>query len=179
MNKEIYIDQMLKDRLSKDGYLKNETDSPILKEERDEFTNLNYFDPDIAYRFELELIEFAEKQQIIVKDSKGNDRHFFKYGKFEFKVGDTDHQLIAYKSDVNDTRLFIPFKDSTSAKETYGAGRYLDLSEETDKVENKWILDFNLAYNPWCAYNYSYSCPLVPDENVLKVEIPVGEKKLR
>ena len=178
MNKELYVDKMLKDRLSKDGYLKNEPDSPILEGEREGFTNLNYFDPDIAYRFELELNEFAEKQQIIVKDSKGNDRHFFKYGKFEFKVGDSEHQLVAYKADMKDRILFIPFKDNTTAKETYGAGRYLDLSEETDKVENKWLLDLNLAYNPWCAYNSNYSCPLVPDENVLKVAIPVGEKKL-
>ena len=178
MNNE-YIEKINKDRVNKDKYLKNEPNSPIPAEDKEEFTNLNYFNPDIAYRFELELIEFAEKQQIVVKDSKGSDRHFFKYGKFEFKVGNTDHQLIAYKSDVNDSRLFIPFKDSTSAKETYGAGRYLDLSEENDKVENKWILDFNLAYNPWCAYNYDYSCPLVPDENVLKVEIMAGEKKLK
>ena len=179
MNNNEYNDQMLKDRLSKNGYLKNDPNSPIPVAEREEFPNLNYFDPDIAYRFELELIEFAEKEPIMVKDSKGDDRHFIKFGKFEFKVGDTEHQLIAYKSDVNDTRLFIPFKDSTSAIETYGAGRYIDLSEERDKIGDKWILDFNLAYNPWCAYNYDYSCPLVPAENVLEVGILAGEKKLK
>jgi uncharacterized protein (DUF1684 family) len=74
-------------------------------------------------------------------------------------------------------RLFILFKDATSGKETYGAGRYLDLEAERDHTpDGRWILDFNRAYNPWCVYSKDYTCPLVPRENWLEVAIPAGEK---
>ncbi|MBN2789861.1 MAG: DUF1684 domain-containing protein [Candidatus Delongbacteria bacterium] len=174
-----YNNKLQNDRIAKNTYLKNEINSPIPEEERGGFKGLNYFPVDGKFRFELELIEFPDKIEIIIKDSKGNDRHFIKFGKFKFKIDDIENQLIAYKSDVNDTRLFIPYKDKTTAIDSYGAGRYLDLEEEHDKVGEKWILDFNLAYNPWCAYNSKYSCPLVPDENVLNVAVTAGEKKYK
>ncbi|MHA1701352.1 MAG: DUF1684 domain-containing protein, partial [Promethearchaeota archaeon] len=70
------------------------------------------------------------------------------------------------------------FRDETSGKETYGAGKYLDLEEENHKIsKGKWILDFNVAYNPFCAYSEKYACPFVPPENWLKVPIFAGEKK--
>ena len=69
--------------------------------------------------------------------------------------------------------LFLPFKDLTNGKETYGGGRFMDiLIPDTDKI----ILDFNKAYNPYCAFSHRYSCPLPPFENWLKTEIPAGEK---
>jgi len=73
--------------------------------------------------------------------------------------------------------LFVPFRDATSGKETYGAGRYIDLEpEERLNNEGKWVLDLNKAYNPWCAYSDAYICPLVPTENWLKVPVRAGEK---
>jgi len=73
--------------------------------------------------------------------------------------------------------LFVPFKDATSGKETYGAGRYLDLEPGRDRTQGeKWILDFNQAYNPWCAYSEAYNCPFVPTENWLEAPIYAGEK---
>jgi uncharacterized protein (DUF1684 family) len=104
-------------------------------------------------------------------------REFFRWGEFRFKIGDKDCTLQVYKSDPQEDRLFISFWDATSGKETYGAGRYLDL--ETGKhqtSEGKWILDFNRAYNPWCAYSKDYVCPFVPPENWLDVEVRAGEK---
>lgn len=174
-----YNNKIQNERIAKNSYLKNEPNSPIMKDERSGFKGLNYFDLDSAFRFELKLVEFSEKREIIIKDSKDNDRHFIKFGKFIFKIDDIDNELIAYKSEEDENRLFIPFKDKTTGTESYGAGRYIDLSEEDDKNGDKWILDFNHAYNPWCAYNSKYSCPLVPDENVLGVAINAGEKKLK
>jgi uncharacterized protein (DUF1684 family) len=73
--------------------------------------------------------------------------------------------------------LFIPFKDATSGKETYGAGRYLDLDHQRDRTPaGKWILDRNRAYNPWCAYSVNYVCPFVPPENWPKAPVYAGEK---
>ncbi|MDA3884761.1 MAG: DUF1684 domain-containing protein [Candidatus Delongbacteria bacterium] len=173
-----YREQISNNRKFKDDSFKNDPHSPIMKEELSEFANLNYFNVNLKYRLELELQKFTEKEQEIIKDSKGNDRFFIKWGKFEFIIDNIQNTLIAYKSKAEDTRLFIPFKDLTTAEETYGAGRYLDLTENDDKIGLKWVLDFNLAYNPWCAYNYNYSCPLVPVENMLQVKIQAGEKKL-
>lgn len=129
------------------------------------------------YRFELELQEHEDKKTLKIQDTTGNMRNFIRWGEFRFRIGTEECLLQAYKSEPREGRLFIPFKDSTSGKETYGAGRYLDLAYKNDQTpEGEWILDFNRAYNPWCAYSENYSCPFVPAENWLKVPIPAGEK---
>jgi uncharacterized protein (DUF1684 family) len=82
-----------------------------------------------------------------------------------------------YKSGPREERLFIPFRDGTCGKETYGAGRYLDLEPAEHLTdEGKWIVDFNEAYNPWCAYSEDYACPFVPPENRLRVPVRAGER---
>ena len=179
MNLENYKNKIKEDRKGKDLFFKQNFQSPIPTEDRTNFTQLNYFEPDLKYRFELELEEFAHKEEVKIEDTGRNLRNFLKWGKFAFEVENTKCILYAYKSEKTETQLFIPFKDATSGKETYGAGRYLDLYEERDKLENKWILDFNMATNPWCAYSHNYVCPLIPFENILKVEIKAGEKIYR
>lgn len=84
--------------------------------------------------------------------------------------------LTAYKSDMDEERLWVPFRDETNGAETYGAGRYLDLDADDRTDDSNWILDFNRAYSPFCAYNNAYECPLVPMENGLNVRIEAGEK---
>ena len=180
MNSENYKNQIKNDRKRKDIFFKQNFQSPISPEERSNFTKLNYYEPDLKYRFELGLEEFTHKEKVKIEDTGGNLKDFLKWGKFTFKVNDQNCILYAYKSEETETRLFVPFKDATSGKETYGAGKYLDLYEERDKIEdNKWILDFNLATNPWCAYSENYVCPLIPFENILKVKILAGEKNYK
>ena len=179
MNTENYKRKIKSDRIEKDKFFKEHVQSPIPLEERGNFTKLNYFEPDLAYRFELELEEFDQKESVKIEDTGGNLRDFLKWGKFTFKINEQDCILYAYKSHEAETRLFIPFKDATSGKETYGAGRYIDLEEERDKIGSKWMLDFNMATNPWCAYSNNYVCPLIPFENILKVEIKTGEKSYK
>lgn len=85
--------------------------------------------------------------------------------------------LQAYKRDVEEEQLFVPFRDATSGQETYGAGRYIDLDAARDRsADGKWVLDFNRAYNPWCVYSEDYTCPFVPQENQLAVPVCAGEK---
>lgn len=96
---------------------------------------------------------------------------------FRFPVDGEDVTLRAYKSDPEDDRLRVPFRDATSGEETYGAGWYLDLEGDTHRTsDGKWILDFNEAYNPTCAYSDRYECPLPPMENWLEASIEAGEK---
>ncbi|MEA2096902.1 MAG: DUF1684 domain-containing protein [Candidatus Cloacimonadota bacterium] len=179
MNTENYKREIKKGRIGKDNFFKTHIQSPIPQEERENFTKLNYFEPDLNYRFELEMTELTEKAEVKIEDTGGNLRDFLKWGKFTFKINEQEYVLYAYKSNETETRLFIPFKDATSGKETYGAGRYIDLEEERHKFANKWILDLNMATNPWCAYSNNYVCPLIPFENILKVKILAGEKSYK
>jgi len=179
MNVENYKRKIKESRIGKDQFFKEHFQSPILQEERANFTKLNYFEPNPDYYFELELKKLDKKESVKIEDTGGNLRDFLKWGKFTFKVNDQQCVLYAYKSDNTDTRLFIPFKDATNGKETYGAGKYIDLEKDKDKIGNKWIVDFNLATNPWCAYSSNYACPLIPFENILKVKILAGEKNYK
>ncbi|MHC1578934.1 MAG: DUF1684 domain-containing protein [Dehalococcoidia bacterium] len=170
---EIEKQRKIKDRFFRDRY----EGSPIPREYLAKFRGLDYFPPDPAYRFELELHEHKEKKVIRMAYTRGQEQAFLRWGEFRFNVGDKEQAIQAYKKEPGEDGLFILFRDATSGQETYGAGRYLDLDSDTDKTaQGRWILDFNKAYNPWCAYDEIYTCPLVPPENRLGVAIRAGEK---
>jgi len=169
--------EIILQRKQKDMFFAEHFQSPIPIEYRRQFRGLNYFSPKPDYYFELELHEHPQKQMLKIEDTQGNVRSFIRWGEFNFKIENKECKLQAYKSEASEEGLFIPFRDATSGKQTYGAGRYLDLRPEDHlKSEGKWIVDFNKAYNPWCAYNDNYACPFVPPENWLQVEILAGEK---
>ncbi len=177
MNIQKWKERLEEERKEKDIFFATHWQSPISLEERQKFKGLKYYPPDPKLRFELELHEHNDKKTIEIEDTKGNIRHFLQWGEFRFRIGNEDCTLQAYKSDPEEERLFVPFRDATSGKETYGAGRYLDLDLVDRTASGKWILDFNRAYNPWCAYSKDYACPLVPPENLLKVPVRAGEKR--
>jgi len=171
-------DMIEMERQEKDEFFKLHLQSPIPFEDRSDFEGLSYYPPDVNYRFEVPLHEHADKEIVEVQDTGGNVQHLIRWGEFRFTIADTECKLQAYRSEPREERLFIPFRDATSGKETYGAGRYLDLeSEEHLTSEGNWILDFNKAYNPWCAYSENYVCSFVPPENWLKVPVRAGEKR--
>jgi len=154
--------------------------SPVPREERRDLIGegLSYYPPDPDLRFELVLHEHNEKKRVEVATTKGGVQEFIRWGEFRFKVDEKQCVLQAYKNNGEEKRLWIPFRDTTSGEETYGAGRYLDLEPERDITpDGRWILDFNKAYNPWCAYSETYTCPFIPPENWLQVPIRAGEKK--
>ena len=164
-------------RRSKDTFFASNHHSPIPEEVRKDWKGLNYFVPDPAYRLEMELKEHEDKIKIEMKTSTGETRDYLGWGEFHFKINDVECVLQAYKGEEKDSGLFVPFRDVTSGKETYGAGRYLELYEEHYMTDDgKWVVDFNMAYNPYCAYAPNYSCPVTPPENWLKVPIKAGEK---
>ena len=170
--------EVQKQRATKDRFFGSSyPGSPIPSEERDRFKALDYFPPDPVYRFELDLHEHKEKKALRMTYTKGEERDFLRWGEFRFKVGGQEQTIQVYKRNPAEDRLFIPFRDATSGKKTYHAGRYLDLESDRDQTaEGKWILDFNKAYNPWCVYSDNYTCPLVPSENRLEVPIHAGVK---
>jgi uncharacterized protein (DUF1684 family) len=164
-------------RESKDAFFAEHWQSPIHPQDRSRFKGLQYYPSDPSYRFELELQEHPEKQVVRMAYTKGNEQDFLQWGEFRFKIGEKEQALQAYKTSSEEGTLFVPFKDATSGRETYGAGRYIDLDPDRDRSpDGKWILDFNQAYNPWCVYSEAYTCPFVPGENWLEVPILAGEK---
>ena len=169
-------ERLEQEREEKDRFFAAHWQSPIPLEERTRFEGLEYYPPDSNFRFELELHEHSDKKTIQIEDTKGKMRQFLQWGEFRFNVGNEECTLQAYKSDPEEERLFVPFRDATSGRETYGAGRYLDLDLRNRIPDGRWILDFNHTYNPWCAYSEDYACPFVPPENWLKVSMKVGEK---
>jgi hypothetical protein len=169
---EIYLARLEAERAEKDYYLQRDPYSPI--EERASFSGLNYYPPDPRYHYTLPLRQ-VEPEPLHFQTSTGDDRVYLKIGTVAFEVEDQPTQLTIYKAEGYD-ELFLPFRDVTSGGETYGAGRYL---EPLDLGDGQIVVDFNLAYNPYCAYSEAYSCPLPPVENWLKVAIRAGEKKYK
>ncbi|MCD6414346.1 MAG: DUF1684 domain-containing protein [Candidatus Diapherotrites archaeon] len=180
MDTNLWITELTKLRREKDIFFATSPESPLAPEERSYFRKLSYFSPDSAYRFELTLHEHEQKEHIEIEDTAGQIRDFLKWGEFRFEINGVKCTLQAYANDPVHEGLFIPFKDETNGIETYGAGRYLDLGYDRDRTtDGKWVLDFNKAYNPWCAYSNDYACPFVPQENRLEVSIRAGEKGYR
>lgn len=166
-----------KQRKEKDRFFELSPQSPIPTSDRGEFDGLDYYPEKEELRFRLELQKHEEKERIEVEDSKGGNQEYFRWGEFRFRAAGDECVLQAYKSDAEEDRLWVPFKDNTNGQETYGAGRYIDLESSRHKADGKWLLDFNQAYNPFCAYNEDYVCPFIPPENWLEVPIRAGEKK--
>ena len=175
MDKEQYEAIMIHQRKEKDWFFKNHPQSPLLPNKRIEFRGLDYYSVDPSMVFEVELHEHKKKEIISIADNRGEQQQYLRWGFFQFEMNNEIVELQAYKRDKNEEHLWLPFKDQTNGKETYGAGRYIDLDDRNRK-EGKWIVDFNLAYNPFCAYSEYYVCPFIPPENWLKIEIKAGEK---
>jgi uncharacterized protein (DUF1684 family) len=175
---EQWKNNLEKSRRMKDEFFgSGHPQSPIPPMQLSEFKGLDYYPPHPEFRFELDLNEHKDKETLRVQDSKGGERKLIRWGEFKFHINGKDCTLQAYKSNPQEKRLFIPLRDETSGKETYGAGRYLDLDPDRHKTaDGKWIVDFNQAYNPWCAYSEMFVCPFVPPENWLEVPILAGEK---
>jgi hypothetical protein len=164
------------EREHKDEYFGDDPRSPLPAEEREDFDGLDYYPVSADYRFELPLERYDEPETVVVGTSTEGEQRYLAVGKFTFTVDGEEATLVAYKSDPDEERLWVPFRDATSGEETYGAGRYLDLEPDRHRTNGEWILDFNEAYNPTCAYADQYECPLPPTDNWLDVPIEAGEK---
>ena len=162
-------------RVEKDEYFREGEYSPIPEDERDDFAGLHYFPVDSA--FVVTATFTANEDQEIFKMATTQDdlRDAYRAGTLSFTINETPCTLTAYRFAGSEHQsFFLPFTDATSGDETYGTGRYIDL--EIVEGATEYEIDFNIAYNPYCAYNENYSCPLTPAENTLPVAITAGEK---
>ena len=176
-----YQETIIKHRQEyKEAFLKNEG-SPVKAEGMQYF---DFFEPDSMFRVKCVFTKTNSPDTFIIPTVDGKQKEYFKYGILSFEIKGEKLQLNAYQSlalmriPKYKNYLFIPFKDSTSGKETYGGGRYLDI-ETTDIQGDTVILDFNKAYNPYCAFGDGFSCPIPPKENHLKAKIEAGEKNFK
>jgi len=170
-----YNNQIQKERKDRDQYLRTASESPFSINPAS-FKGLNYFPPDPAFRITANL-EYLKKEPRQIRTSDGKTRNYLTYAMASFDMGNLRNNLLILEvldSGPQRGTLFLAFSDQTSASETYGAGRYLDLKKVPGATTI--TLDFNLAYNPYCAYNDSFSCPLPPEENNLSISIRAGEK---
>lgn len=160
-------------RADKDQFLRESPDSPMPDSIRREFAGLKYFEPDSSYAIAARLDAFPEPIKLKMMTTTGEQRDMLRVGLLRFELNGTDQHLIAYKNSAAATHYFVPFLDSTSGVATYAAGRYLDVPARDG--DEYILLDFNYAYNPYCAYNDAYSCPIVPRENMLETAVRAGE----
>jgi uncharacterized protein (DUF1684 family) len=172
-----YEDAVAMFRADKDEFFRTSANSPLPATQRDGFTGLPYYTLDQSLVFDDLLLEpytGTEPVRFEIPTSDGRTRAAERAGVFRFTVDGKEQTLTAYTFEGGSNEsVFVPFVDATSGKETYGAGRYLDVEREEDGT---YSLDFNLAYHPSCVYDEKYSCPLTPAENRLSVAIPAGER---
>lgn len=171
-----YEHGIIDERASKDDFLRTSHHSPIPHSDRLSFGGLAYYPVDPALRFAgLRLRSLTDDVELTfqIPTSDGAFRPARRLGTLDFEVDGVQLALFAYRLGTSPDALFLPFLDGTSGPETYGAGRYLDIEPEPDGT---YVLDFNAAYHPFCAYAPEYSCPLTPAENRLPVRIEAGER---
>lgn len=168
-----YASSLEQHRRRKDEAFARDPRSPLPHHERHRFQGLKYYPPDPAWRLRATLVPHDPPRHVRMQASDGAVKHYENVGEFRLATPAGEVRIQAYES-AGGHGLFIPFRDRTSGKETYGAGRYLDA--QPPEAGDAYVLDFNLAYNPHCAYDDAYSCPFPPPENWLQVEVRAGEK---
>lgn len=171
-----YVQKIQEVREERDRFMRTSKESPFA-EHPDRFQGLNYFPVDTRYKITANLTPIQNKQVILLATSDGKEERYVEYAHANFDLDGYHNKLLILEMvDAGPVKgkLFLAFGDETSAAETYGAGRYLDVTKA--QGSNTITLDFNEAYNPYCAYSKEFSCPLPPRENLLNIAIRAGEK---
>jgi len=165
----------------RDSYMQDfikESNSPLKEAD---LKNLHFYDADSSYKV-LAIVEPLKNEKVFKMPTyDGTSKEFYRFAKIKFSLNGKDTEMTLYKNVALASNpayrdlLFLPFTDETNNKETYGGGRYIDLSSK-EIIDNKIEVDFNKAYNPYCAYSDGYRCPVPPEENDLPIEVKAGEK---
>ncbi|WP_293307595.1 DUF1684 domain-containing protein [Pedobacter sp. UBA5917] len=173
-----YQKQIAKHREAyKEDFIKD-SNSPLKKSD---LQNLHFYDVDSTYKV-LAAVELLKNEKVFKMPTfDGSSSDYYRYAHINFSLGGKAIQMTLYRSVALSTNpvykdhLFLPFTDETNNKETYGGGRYIDL--DTKEInDNRIEIDFNKAYNPYCAYSDGYRCPVPPEENDLQLAVKAGEK---
>jgi uncharacterized protein (DUF1684 family) len=175
---EDYIEKIEKERERQYKFIRFNIESPLTEEQKRTFTELTFYDIDPDYKIKARLLPIENKKVREVPLTDGSMQRYIEHSYAEFELGGKTNKLLLLQAmDETDKRnFFLAFADETSARETYGGGRYLNVRQDG---KNSITLDFNLAYNPYCAYNPDYACPIPPKENLLDIAIAAGEKNYK
>ncbi len=175
-----YIKELDGERKQKDEEMRTAEKSPLPADAKAGFRGLNYFGGSPEYQVKAILKRFDDPITFSMKTTTDRLPEYRLFGEASFTLKGEPWVLEVYQNVELSKKpgyadyLFIPFNDRTNGRATYGGGRFIDARiPEGDTL----IIDFNRAYNPYCAYNHKYSCPVPPDKNNLETKIKAGEKK--
>lgn len=173
-----YINQIEEDRRVTNEWMRDNPNSPFNYKEKVEFHDLNYFDVDPDFVFKSKIVVYDDKTFISVFGTKGEERSAIRFGYLSFTKDNEDYKINLYANVGQDSSVYysIWFTDKTTNEESYGVGRYLAFELKSNK-DHIYTLDFNKAFNPYCAYNADYSCAIPSREDYLDLAITAGEKK--
>lgn len=170
-----YEQHVMQSRVERDMAMR-EKESVLPPDRRDTFRGLDFYEVDPAYRFVRPLRRKSSPDTVLMAETTGDVATQVRVGFVRVPLPTGEEQLAVFQGSGSQQRgrLWVPFADSTNGETTYKAGRYVDLEPRgADSV----VVDFNRAYNPTCAYNPDYACPLPPEENEIDAPVPVGERK--
>jgi uncharacterized protein (DUF1684 family) len=169
-----YLRTVAEERARKDDFFRAGADSPVKPADYTTYLPLSYFDVDPGYAPPARLRLIEQRTRLTMPTSTGKLREMDRVGYLEFTLKGAPQKLTAFADAGTEvSRLFVPFSDLTSGTETYQAGRYMDIDPQSSGV---YVVDFNLAYHPYCYYNAEYDCPFPPSENRLKTPVRAGER---
>jgi len=173
-----YIKRIEDHRNEYNEWMKASASSPFNLKSKVEFHDLNYFDIDPNFVFKNKLIQYDKKDTITIYGTKGEPRKTVRFGFVNFTYEKIKYKVNIYESSskVGEKYYSIWFTDLTTNIETYGVGRYIDF-ELNNEPNYEYVIDFNLAYNPYCAYNSNFSCAIPTKEDFINIAITAGEKK--
>lgn len=173
---KVYISKIEQQRIEDNEWYKNDPNSPFNKKGKVEFHELKYYDVDPSFVFKSKLYEYGQKDTVTIYGTKGEPRETVRFGYVQINKDNKDYKIHIYESGAEQKYYSIWFTDKTTNETTYGVGRYLNFERQNDP-EHIYTIDFNLAYNPYCAYTSNYSCAIPTKEDYIDLAIEAGEKK--
>jgi len=161
-------------RKRRDTQFKEAANSPLTEEQKANFNGLSYYPetPELGFAVELDTTGEGIDEVLTIGTVNGSAKEYIRAGRVHVLIDGTPTTLSVFK-DTTRGHFFLPFRDATAGSETYSVGRYL---EPRALPDGRLSIDFNQAYNPYCAYNEGWSCPIPPMENRIPVAIHAGEK---
>jgi uncharacterized protein (DUF1684 family) len=174
---ENYVEALLQERVHKDSALQYDPHSPFNRDSNAAFSSLNYYDPTPEFIFKSKLYKHDPIDTVNVFGTRGEIRRVIREGYVKLNYAENEYRVNVYKAFGRDGQAYhsIWFTDKTTGEETYGVGRYLDFNKVEDP-EHIYTVDFNSAYNPYCAYSAQFTCPIPREEDHIAMEIKAGEK---
>lgn len=172
---EDYIEKIEAERERQFKFIRFNFESPLTDEQKASFKKLNFYPVDPTYKVKARMVPIDARKVREVPLTDGTKEKYIEHSWAEFELNGKQEKLLLLQAinEPDKRNFFLAFADKTSAADTYGGGRYINARQDG---KNSITIDFNLAYNPYCAYNPDYGCPLPPKENLLDIPIPVGEK---